>query len=124
MMGGVLAAVAAALAGGLLGGGTMIALVATMAVSELMLVRSIVVLGQLYQALDRVEVTSALNIGTASCRVVAVLSMMVLGIRDPLSWALTSCALTLVLVLLAHVVAARAMGAPRFDLARLWADRT
>jgi O-antigen/teichoic acid export membrane protein len=122
-MGGVLTLLAAGIGGGLLGGGAMIALVATMAVSELVLVRSVVVLGQLYQALDRVEVTSALNIGTASCRVVAVLSMMVLGVRDPVSWALTSCVLTLVLALLTHTAASRSFGAPTFNLARLWSDK-
>ena len=122
-MGGLLVAVASAIAGGLLGGSGMVALVATMAVSELVLVRSLVVLGQLYQALDRVEVTSSLNIGTASCRVGAILTMMALGVRDPLSWALTSCALTLVLALLAHTMAARTLGAPQFNFARLWSDK-
>ena len=52
----------------------------TMAVSELVLVRVLVVLGQLYQALERVEVTSSLNIATALCRVASVVSMMILGI--------------------------------------------
>lgn len=124
VMGGLLVAVATVIAGVALGGGTqMMALVATMALSELVLVRSVVVLGQLYQALDRVEVTSALNIATASCRVVAVVIMMGAGIHDPLSWALTSCSLTLILALLAHLTTMRALGAPRFDFARLWSSR-
>ena len=123
VMGGVLVAVATLIAGVALGGTQMMALVATMALSELVLVRSVVVLGQLYQALDRVEVTSALNIATASCRVVAVVSMMALGVHDPLSWAITSCSLTLILALLAHLATARALGAPRFDFARLWASK-
>ncbi len=55
-----------------------------MAASELIFVRSVALLGQLYQAMDRVEVTSALNIATASCRVIAVLAMMVAGLHEPL----------------------------------------
>jgi O-antigen/teichoic acid export membrane protein len=123
VMGGVLVAVATAIAGVALGGAQMMALVATMALSELVLVRSVVVLGQLYQALDRVEVTSALNIATASCRVVAVVTMMALGLHDPLAWALTSCSLTLILALLAHVATMRLLGKPKFDFARLWSSR-
>ena len=123
VMGGALVALATVIAGVALGGTQMMALVATMALSELVLVRSVVVLGQLYQALDRVEVTSALNIATASCRVAAVVTMMMLGIHDPLSWALTSCSLTLILALLAHVATIRVLGKPRFDFARLWASR-
>ncbi len=52
-----------------------------MAVSELIFVRSVALLGQLYRRMDRVEVTSALNIATASCRVIAVLVMMAAGMH-------------------------------------------
>jgi O-antigen/teichoic acid export membrane protein len=60
---------------------------------------------------------------TASCRVIAVVTMMFAGIHDPLSWALTSCALSLMLALVAHVTAARALGRPQLDFAQLWRDR-
>jgi O-antigen/teichoic acid export membrane protein len=123
LMGGLLVAVAAAVSLGLPGGRSIVALVATMALSELVLVRSVVVLGQLYQALDRVEITSSLNMATALCRVVAVVAMMAAGIHDPLHWAITSCALTLLLALLAHIATARALGRPQLDMPRLWSDR-
>lgn len=107
----------------LVSGPDVIALVVTMAVSELIFVRSVSLLGQLYQALDRVEVTSALNIATASCRVIAVLAMMAAGLHQPLYWAMTSCALTLLLALVANLVAARAVGGAAVNVARLWADK-
>lgn len=122
-MGALLAGVAALIAWGVLGGPAAIPLVVTMAVSELIFVRSVALLGQLYQAMDRVEVTSALNIATASCRVIAVLAMMVAGLHEPFYWALTSCALTLLLALVANAVAARAVGGAAVNLARLWADK-
>jgi O-antigen/teichoic acid export membrane protein len=123
VMGALLVGVAALVAWGAFSAPGAIALVVTMAVSELIFVRSVALLGQLYQAMDRVDVTSALNIATASCRVIAVLIMMVAGTRQPLYWALTSCALTLLLALVANVVAARAVGGASVSLARLWADR-
>lgn len=105
------------------GAGTEIALILAMAVSELMLVRSTVVLGQLYQALDRVEMTSVLNTGVALCRVSSVVLMMLAGRHDALTWALTSCSLMLVLAIVAHVITARTVGTPRVDLQALWRDR-
>lgn len=122
-MGGLLVGAAALIGWGVFSGPGAIALIATMAVSELIFVRSVALLGQLYQAIDRVEVTSALNIATASCRVIAVLAMMVLGIHTPLYWALTSCALTLLLAVVANIVAARAIGGAGVHLSRLWADK-
>jgi O-antigen/teichoic acid export membrane protein len=122
-MGGILACSLALLAQVILSGTGIVALVATMAVSELILVRSLVLLGQLYQSLDRVEVTSALNIATASCRVIGVIAMMVAGFHDPLAWALTSCALTLLVTIVAHVVTTRALGRATADLRRLWGDK-
>lgn len=122
-MGTLLVGVAALVAWGAFSTPGAIALVVTMAVSELVFGRSVTLLGQLYQAMDRVEVTSALNIATASCRVIAVLIMMAAGIHQPLHWALTSCALTLLLAAVANAVAARAVGTPRVNLARLWADK-
>lgn len=101
-----------------------IALIVTMAVSELVLVRSTVVLGQLYQALDRVEMTSALNTATALCRVGGVVLLMAVGRHDALTWALSSCALIFVVVIVAHVITARTVGLPLLDLKRLWTDRT
>jgi O-antigen/teichoic acid export membrane protein len=124
LMGGLLVGVAALIAFGLLGGAAMVPLFVTMAVSELVLVRSVVVLGQLYQALERVEVTSSLNIATALCRVVSVVLMMMMGVHDPLTWAMTACGLMLVLATWALLATARALGAPRFDLARLWEDKS
>jgi O-antigen/teichoic acid export membrane protein len=99
------------------------ALIVTMALSELIFVRSVALLGQLYQAIDRVEITSALNIATASCRVIAVLAMMILGLHEPLYWALTSCVLTLLLAIVANAVALRTIGAARVNLAQLWSDK-
>src|SRR4051812_16040413 len=58
-MGALLAGVAALVAWGVFTAPDAIALVVTMAVGELIFVRSVVLLGQLYQARDRVEVTSA-----------------------------------------------------------------
>jgi O-antigen/teichoic acid export membrane protein len=123
VMGALLVGVAALIAWGVYGGPGAIALVSTMAVSELIFVRSVTVLGQLYQAMDRVEVTSALNIATASCRVIAVLAMMAAGLHEPLYWAFTSCALTLLLAVVANVVTARATGGASVNRARLWADK-
>ncbi len=123
-MGALLVGVAALIAWGIYGGPGAIALVATMAVSELIFVRSVTVLGQLYQAMDRVEVTSALNIATASCRVIAVLAMMAAGLHEPLYWAFTSCTLTLLLAAVANVVTARAIGGAGVNLKRLWADKS
>ena len=122
-MGGILAAVAAAIAWSVFSGTGVITLVVTMAVSELIFVRSVALLGQLYQAMDRVEVTSALNIATASCRVIAVLGMMAAGFHEPIYWAITSCALTFLLALLANGVAMRAIGRAAVSFTRLWADR-
>jgi O-antigen/teichoic acid export membrane protein len=122
-MGALLVGVVALVALGAFSVPGAIALVAVMAVSELIFVRSVALLGQLYQAMDRVEVTSALNIATASCRVIAVLIMMAAGTHKPLHWAITSCALTLLLALVANVVAARAVGGVKVSLARLWADK-
>jgi O-antigen/teichoic acid export membrane protein len=123
VMGSLLVAVAVLASLGLPGGAAMVALVAIMAFSELVLVRSVVVLAQLYQALDRIEITSSLNMATALCRLVAVVAMMVAGMHDPLWWAVTSCSLTLLLAVLAHAATARALGRPQLDLARLWSDR-
>lgn len=123
-MGILLACAAALIAWGVFSGPSAIVLIATMAVSELVFVRSVTLLGQLYQALDRVEVTSALNIATAACRVIAVLAMMVAGIREPLYWAFTSCALSLLLALVANAVTARAIGGASVNLAHLWADKS
>jgi O-antigen/teichoic acid export membrane protein len=123
-IGGALVVAVTLLAHGLYGQGTQIALIGSMAVSELILVRSLVVLGQLYQALDRVEMTSMLNTATALCRVGGVVLMMLAGRHDALTWALTSCSLMFILVLLAQVITARAVGLPLIDLRRLWTDRT
>jgi O-antigen/teichoic acid export membrane protein len=123
LMGSLLVAGASLASLGLPGGTAMVALVAIMGLSELVLVRSVVVLAQLYQALDRVEITSSLNMATALCRLVAVVAMMAVGIHDPLWWAITSCSLTLLLAALAHVATARALGRPQLDVARLWSDR-
>ena len=122
-MGGVLAGLAAAVAWEVFSTSGAVALVVTMAVSELIFVRSVTVLGQLYQGMDRVEVTSALNIATASCRVIAVLAMMAAGEREPIYWAITSCALTFLLALIANGFAMRAVGRATANLARLWADK-
>jgi O-antigen/teichoic acid export membrane protein len=124
VMGGTLVGVAALIAYGVLGGAAVVPLVLTMALSELVLVRILVVLGQLYQALERVEVTSSLNISTALCRVASVVSMMILGIHDPLTWAMTSCALMLVLAVVGLVATARALGLPKADFTRLWSDKS
>ena len=119
-MGALLVGVAALVAWGLF---STIALVVTMAVSELIFVRSVTLLGQLYQAMDRVEVTSALNIATASSRVIAVLIMKAEGSPQPLHWADNSCAQPLLLTLVANAVAVRTVGSPSVQLVRLWADK-
>jgi O-antigen/teichoic acid export membrane protein len=124
VIGGALVVAVTLVARGLYGEGMQIALIGTMAVSELVLVRSLVVLGQLYQALDRVEMTSMLNTATALCRVGGVVLMMLAGRHDALTWALTSCSLMLVLVVLAQIITARAVGLPLLDLRRLWTNRT
>ncbi|MEP7243918.1 MAG: lipopolysaccharide biosynthesis protein [Gammaproteobacteria bacterium] len=124
VIGTVLVGVVTLVACGVYGAAANVWLVVTMAISELILVRSVMVLGQLFQALDRVEMTSALNTMTASCRVTAVVLMMVAGVHDALVWAMTSCAMMFLLVGVAHAVAVRAVGSPRLDVARLWADRT
>ncbi|MEJ0039312.1 MAG: lipopolysaccharide biosynthesis protein [Gammaproteobacteria bacterium] len=122
-MGVLLVGVAALISWGVFSGPGVVTLVVTMAVSELIFVRSVALLGQLYQAMDRVEVTSALNIATASCRVIAVLVMMAAGVHEPMHWAVASCALTCLLALVANGVAARAVGGADVSLQRLWSDR-
>jgi O-antigen/teichoic acid export membrane protein len=124
VMGSALVVAVTLVARGVYGNAAEIGLIVTMAVSELILVRSVVVLGQLYQALDRVEMTSALNTATASCRVGAIVVLMLAGRHDALLWAMTSCSLMFVLVVVAHTVTARIVGLPRLDVRRLWADRT
>jgi O-antigen/teichoic acid export membrane protein len=123
VIGGALVAGVTLVARGIYGDAAQIALIVTMAISELVLVRSTVVLGQLYQALDRVEMTSVLNTATALCRVGGVVLLMAAGRHEALTWALTSCSLMFVLVIVAHVVTARAVGLPLLDVRRLWADR-
>jgi len=123
VIGGALVVAVTLVARGLYGAGAQIALIGTMAIGELILVRSLVVLGQLYQALDRVEMTSMLNTATALCRVGGVVLMMLAGRHDALTWALTSCSLMFILVLLAQIITARAVGLPLLDLRRLWTDR-
>lgn len=124
VIGGVLVLAVTLAARGLYGDTAQLALIGTMAVSELLLVRSLVVLGQLYQALDRIEMTSLLNTATALCRVGGVLLLMVAGRHDALAWAFTSCTLMLVLTIVAHGVAVLAVGSPALNLRRLWADRS
>ena len=124
VIGSLLVVAVTLVARGVYGGGAQIALILIMAVSELVLVRSVVVLGQLFQALDRVEITSLLNTATAMCRLTAVVIMMMADEHDALRWAMTSCALMFLLVLVAHVATARAVGLPRLDLQRLWSDRS
>ncbi|HVY79743.1 MAG TPA: oligosaccharide flippase family protein, partial [Steroidobacteraceae bacterium] len=121
--GGLVLAVVLA-ARGIYGSTAQLALILTMATSELVLVRSTVVLSQLYQALDRVEMTSILNTSTALCRVGGVVTLMVMGRHDAFTWAAASCSLLLVSVVVAHVVTARAVGSPLLDFRRLWADRS
>jgi len=123
VIGGALVVAVTLVARGLYGAGAQIALIGTMAIGELILVRSLVVLGQLYQALDRVEMTSMLNTATALCRVGGVVLMMLAGRYDALTWALTFCSLMFILVLLAQIITARAVGLPLLDLRRLWTDR-
>ena len=123
IIGSVLVLAVTLIARGVYGSAAEIALIVTMAISELILVRSTVVLGQLYQALDRIEMTSVLNTATALCRVSAVVLMLLLGRHDSLTWAMTSCSLMLLLVVVAHVITARRVGLPLLDLRRLWTDR-
>jgi O-antigen/teichoic acid export membrane protein len=124
VIGGALVVAVTLVARGIYGEGAQIALIGTMAICELIFVRSLVVLGQLYQALDRVEMTSMLNTATALCRVGGVVLMMLAGRHDALTWALTSCSLMFILVLLAQATTARAVGLPLLDLRRLWTDRS
>lgn len=124
VIGGALVAAVTLVARGIYGDGAQIPLIGTMAICELILVRSLVVLGQLYQALDRIEMTSMLNTITALCRVGGVVLMMLAGRHDALTWALTSCSLMFILVVLAQIITARALGLPLLDLRRLWTDRT
>jgi O-antigen/teichoic acid export membrane protein len=124
VIGGALVVAVTLVARGIYGEGAQIALIGTMAICELIFVRSLVVLGQLYQALDRVEMTSMLNTATALCRVGGVVLMMLAGRHDALTWALTSCSLMFILVLLAQAITARAVGLPLLDLRRLWTDRS
>jgi O-antigen/teichoic acid export membrane protein len=124
VIGGALVAVVTVVARGIYGDAAQMTLIFTMATSELVLVRSTIVLGQLYQALDRVEMTSALNTATALCRVGGVVLLIVFGRHDALTWAVTSCSLLFVLVIVAHVITMRAVGLPLLDLRRLWTDRS
>jgi O-antigen/teichoic acid export membrane protein len=124
VIGSVLVVAVTLIARGLYGDAAQMALIGTMAISELVLVRSLVVLGQLYQALDRVEMTSMLNTATALCRVSGVVVMMLAGRHDALTWALTSCSLMLALVIISQIITARAVGLPLLNLRRLWTDRT
>lgn len=124
VIGAALVVAVTVIARGLYGETTALALIATMALSELVFVRSIVALGQLYQALDRVEMTSMLSTATALCRMGGVVAMILLGRHDAMTWALTSCSLMLVLVVVAQGLTARAVGLPSLDLRRLWADRS
>jgi O-antigen/teichoic acid export membrane protein len=100
-----------------------LAMIVTMAISELVLVRSTTVLGQLFQALDRVEMTSGLNTATALCRVGSVALLLASGGHDAMTWAVTFCVLMVGLVIVAHVMTVRTVGQPRLDLNRLWLDR-
>jgi O-antigen/teichoic acid export membrane protein len=124
VIGSALVVAVTLIARGIYGETAQIALIVTMAISELVLVRSTVVLGQLYQALDRVEMTSALNTAIALCRVGGVVLLMAAGRHDALTWAVTSCSLMLAVVMLAHILTARTVGLPLLDLRRLWSDRT
>ena len=124
VIGSLLVVAVTLVARGVYGSSAQIALILIMAASELVLVRSVVVLGQLFQALDQVEITSLLNTGTALCRVTAVVIMMMADEHGALRWAATSSALMFLLVLVAHVATARAVGVPRLDLQRLWSDRS
>jgi O-antigen/teichoic acid export membrane protein len=86
-------------------------LVVLMASSELVLVRLLVTLGQAYQAIDRVDVTSGLNIGIAACRVAAIVSLTVAEIHDAARWC-------------AFIASARILGPPCIAWQRLWAHRS
>lgn len=123
VIGTLLVGVVALIARGAYGSAADIGLIVTMAVSELVLVRSIVVLGQLYQALDRVEMTSALNTLTALCRVFAVVVLMIAGSSSAMLWAATSCSMMFFLVVVAYALTVREIGPPRLDTRRLWAER-
>jgi O-antigen/teichoic acid export membrane protein len=106
------------------GGASNIMLVAVMATSELILVRSIVALGQGYQAIDRVEVTSGLNIGIALCRVAAIGFLMMADVHEATRWALVACGLFLMLACSVHLATARLLGTPRVAWRGLWSQRS
>jgi O-antigen/teichoic acid export membrane protein len=99
-------------------------LVVLMASSELVLVRLLVTLGQAYQAIDRVDVTSGLNIGIAACRVAAIVSLTVAEIHDAARWAMVACGLLAALTCCAFIASARILGPPCIAWQRLWAHRS
>jgi len=124
VLGGCLVIAVALLARIVYGSSVDLRLVALLGLSELVLVRSITILGQLYQAVDRVEVTSALSIGVGVCRVSAIALVMARDQHDALHWAVVACGLLLLFVLGAQLVSCRVLGVPCIGLARLWSQRS
>ena len=123
LTGGAMVVIVASLGQRLYGDGTSVTLILALAVNELVLVRSVLVLGQLWQAVDRVERTSLLNMGVGLCRFAAAISLFFMEHPDAETWAITVCALLLLLAIAAHASAVRSFGRPRVDLRRLWRDR-
>jgi len=123
VLGACLVAVVTLFARMVYGAATDTTLVAVMAISELIVVRSIVALGQLYQAIDRVEVTSTLNVAIGVCRVAAIALLMITDLHGAALWAVVACGLLVVLASSAHMATARVLGTPRLALHRLLAHR-
>jgi len=100
------------------------ALVAIMAINELFWVRIMVVLAQMYQALDKAVTCSVLNAAVSLCRIGAVLVLFFSGSRQAELWAVSSFALLSALGTVALLAACRSFGRPVLNMQRLWEDRS
>jgi len=95
--------------------------------SELVLVRSCLVAGQLFQSMDQIKRLSLINVSISLCRVLAIGGLLVSDTPQALNWAMISATLLLLLTLVHVPAAARRAGGLKLSLAALqsqWRDAT
>lgn len=93
--------------------------------SELVLVRACLVAGQFFQALDRIQRLSWINLSISACRVIAIGGLLLTESHEVVIWAQTSCGLLFLLTLVHVPAAVKEAGGLSFstlELRRQWTD--
>lgn len=97
-----------------------VTLVITLAFAELVFGRMIETVGQIFQALERLDRTAQLNIGLGATRMAAALCFVAMSQNvSPAAWGYWYLSASAVVALSAGVIAARQYGVPRMHMALL-----